>query len=174
MDNYDFKSAVTEYEMQFYMISYADQSSEYSVTINGFDYETGRGFCYMAYANDGLTRREANCRIEYDDDLNKFKFFALKTIHPWEELLWSYDDIGVWWFERREVLPKLVYQEAVNIYLKHTHENVAQGLESPNAVSADQQAQMRTPTSPMQMSPIIESMLEQMRPKRIRTQLIVQ
>ena len=135
MDNYDFKSAVTENEMQFYIISYTDQSSEYSVTINGFDYETGRGFCYMAYANDGLTKREANCRIEYDKDLNKFKFFALKTIQPWEELLWSYDDSGVWWFERREVLPKLVYQEAVNKYLKHTRKNVAQGLDSPSSFS---------------------------------------
>jgi len=35
MDNYDFKSAVTENELQFYMISYTDQLSEYLVTING-------------------------------------------------------------------------------------------------------------------------------------------
>ena len=79
----------------------------------------------MTYANDGLTRREANCRIEYEKDLSKFKFFALKTIQRWAELLWNYNDNGVWWFERRKVLPKLVYQEVFYKYFKQEHKNVS-------------------------------------------------
>jgi len=59
-----------------------------TVTIIGFDNETKRGYCYsMSYANDGLTRREANAKMEYESETGKVKFYALKSIQPWEEIL---------------------------------------------------------------------------------------
>jgi len=41
----------------------------------------------MSYANDGLTRREANAKMEYESETGKVKFYALKSIQPWEEIL---------------------------------------------------------------------------------------
>ena len=121
--HYDARSSITEDDKQFYLISHTNKLSGQTVTINGFDNETKRGYCYMSYANDGLTRREANAKMEYESETGKFKFYALKSIQPWEEILWEYDHSGIWWLERRNVLPEPVYQEAVRKYSKTNRTN---------------------------------------------------
>ena len=114
--NYDPNSAITESDKQFYLISYVDPSNGLPVVINGYDAVNGRGCCYMSYANDGLSRRAANCTMIYDPDTDKCKFYALKTIYPCEEILWIYDHTGIWWFERGHVLPEVLYQEVLRKY----------------------------------------------------------
>ena len=132
--NYDPNSAITESDKQFYLISYVDPSNGLPVVINGYDAVNGRGCCYMSYANDGLSRRAANCTMIYDPDTDKCKFYALKTIYPCEEILWVYDHTGIWWFEREHVLPKVLYQEVLRKYSELVTEIGTGSLNTMNAV----------------------------------------